>query len=101
MMGINMDAITLLVAALTTARLTRLITRDRITHAPRRWLLSKLDTDGLTAYLIICDWCSSMYVGGAVAAAGAWVGLWSWWWAGPCALAFSYVAGWLASKEVE
>lgn len=96
-----MDLITLLVAALATARLTRLITTDRITQAPRQWALRRLASDGLTAYLIVCDWCASVYVGAAVAAAGAWAGSWPWTWATPLALAFSYVAGYLARGESE
>lgn len=94
-----MDAITLITAALATARLTRLVTTDRITHAPRRWVLSRLDDDGLLAYLVVCDWCVSVYVGAGVAAvlwaAPAWV-VWPLY-----ALAFSYVAGWLARGETE
>lgn len=96
-----MNLITLLVAALVTARLTRLVTTDRITQAPRNALLRRLSADGLAAYLLVCDWCVSVYTGGAVAAAGALAGLWSWWWALPLALAFSYVAGFLASEEGE
>lgn len=96
-----MDAITLLIAALATARITRLVTRDRITHAGRRRLLNRLDQDGLLAYLIVCDWCVSVYTGAGVASAGALAGLWSWAWVVPLTLAFSYTAGWLASKEDE
>jgi len=96
-----MDLIPLLVAALVTARLTRLITTDRITQAPRVWLLRRLPSDSLAAYLIVCDWCVSFYVGMGVAAAGGLVGLWSWLWVPALALAFSYAAGWLASKESE
>lgn len=94
-----MDAITLLTAALATARITRLVTTDRITEAPRNALLRRLKDDGLFAYLIVCDWCASVYVGGVVAAVL---------WAGPgwmvwplYALAFSYVAGFLSRGEVE
>lgn len=94
-----MDAITLTVAALATARLTRLITTDRITQAPRRWVLSRLDGDGLMAYLVVCDWCSSVYVGAGVAAALWGLGDWVMW---PLyALAFSYVTGLLARGETE
>jgi hypothetical protein len=94
-----MDTITLLVAALATARLTRLVTRDQITHRARRAVLKKLDPDGMLAYLIVCDWCSSVYAGGAVAAWIIWGPSWGLW---PLAiLAFSYTAGWLASKEGE
>jgi len=96
-----MDILTLLVAALATARLTRLVTRDQITHPVRRWVLARIDLHGWLAYLLTCDWCVSVWVGGAGAAAGAWVGSWSWWHAPAVALAFSYVAGWLASKEGE
>ena len=94
-----MEPITLLVAALATARLTRLVTRDRITHTPRRLLLKRLDPEGLAAYMVVCDWCVSVYVGAGIVALL---------WAGPAwivwplyALAFSHVAGWLASKEDE
>jgi hypothetical protein len=94
-----MDTITLLVAALATARLTRLVTRDRITHAVRRRILLRLYEDGLPAYMLVCDWCMSMYAGTAVAAWTVWGPSWKLW---PLAvLAFSHTAGWLASKEGE
>lgn len=98
-MRATMDPITLLLAALVTARLTRLVTRDRISAAPREWLLRRLDPDGLAAWLIVCDWCASFYVGMGVAAAGALAGWWAWAWIVPLGLAFSHVTGWLASRE--
>lgn len=98
-----MSMTTLVLLALATARLTRLVTQDRVTQAPRYWLVRRAVKRGgdesLIAYLIVCDWCVSIYTGAAVA--GAW---WAWhesaWltWV-LSALAFSYVAGWLASKE--
>jgi hypothetical protein len=94
-----MDTITLVLAALATARLTRLITRDEITHRARRLVLARLDRDGLMAYLIVCDWCVSVYVGAAMAAVCAWGPSWTVW--VMAALAFSHTAGWLASKEGE
>lgn len=98
-----MSMTTIVLLALATARLTRLVTQDRITEAPRYWLVRRFTAwqgeESLLAYLIVCDWCVSIYTGAAVA--GAW---WAWhesawltWVLG--ALAFSYVAGWLASKE--
>lgn len=96
-----MDLITLTVAALVTARITRLVTTDRITQAPRGWALRRLSSESLAAYLIVCDWCASFYVGLAVAAAGWTYGLWDWQWIVPLGLAFSYVAGWLARGETE
>lgn len=94
-----MTAITLVLAALATARLTRLVTSDRLTQAPRHWVVRRLPEGSLLAYLVVCDWCVSVYVGGAVAVAGAVAGAWPWTWAAPAALAFSYVAGWLAARE--
>lgn len=89
------------VAALATARLTRLVTRDQILAGPRRRVLRRLPEDGLLAYGLVCDWCVSMYIGAAVAAGGALGGVWTWWQMPFLALAFSYVTGWLASKEGE
>lgn len=98
----NMDTITTLaVAALVTARLTRLVTTDRITAAPRAWLLRRLDSDGLAAYLVVCDWCASFYTGLAVAAVYLWVPWWTWLQVVALGLAFSYVAGALARGEAE
>lgn len=94
-----MAALTLLLTALATARLTRLITRDRITRTPRHWALRRLPDGHLLAYLLMCDWCVSVYTGAATAAA--------WWaWGGHhaytavvAALAFSHITGWLAARE--
>lgn len=96
-----MDTITLVIAALVTARLTLVITTDRITQAPRNWLLARLDPDSLAAYLVVCNWCVSFYVGLGVAAVGVVVGWWAWPWLVPLGLAFSMVAGLLASREGE
>lgn len=97
----TMDLVPALVAALATARLTRLITTDEILRAPRRRLLARLDHQGLWAYLVVCPWCISIYTGTAIAGAGAWAGQWGWPWVLPLGLAFSYVTGFLAGKEGE
>jgi hypothetical protein len=96
-----MDIITFALAALATARLTRLVTTDRITQAPRHWAIRRLPRESLVAYLLVCDWCVSVYTGAVVA--GAW---WAWgdttaYTAATAALAFSYVSGALASRESE
>lgn len=96
-----MDLLPFLIGALATARITRLITADKILERPRNAILLRLDEDGLMAYLVQCAWCVSVYTGAGVAAGGAWAGVWSWWWAGALALSFSYVAGILASWEGE
>jgi hypothetical protein len=92
------DALTLIAAALATARVTRLITTDVITEPLRVRIIRRLNTEGKLAYAIVCDWCSSIYVGAAVA--GTW---WAWgdtkiWLASVLALSFSYAAGFLNSK---
>lgn len=68
--------------ALTTYRLTRLIVDDRISKpvvdrvqewAERRWIAKRPDSDtnsdqwqSSVAYLFSCPWCVSVYVAGAV-----------------------------------
>lgn len=84
---------------LAVARVTRLVNADRITEAPRNALLKRLDPDGLAAYLVVCPWCVSVYVGAAGGA--AW---WAWgdtliYTAAVLALAASHVAGLLAGLE--
>lgn len=96
-----MDTITFVIAALATARITRLVTTDRITQAPRQWALRRLASDSLAAYLIVCDWCVSVYVGAGVAAAYVWAPGWAWLQVVALGLAFSYVAGVLARGESE
>jgi len=89
------------VMALATARVTRLVTRDRILAAPRRAILRALPDDSLLAYLVVCDLCVSVYTGALAAVYGAAAGWWSWEDAVFVALAYSYVTGWLASREGE
>lgn len=90
-----MDVILIMLA---TARITRLITTDRITERPRSAIIRRLDPQGVLAYLVVCDWCSSVYAGAAVA--GAW---WAWgdstWFTVLLmALSASYAAGFLNSR---
>lgn len=85
---------------LAVARVTRLITTDVLTEPLRNWTVRRLlkrDPEHMLAYLLVCDWCASVYVGGA--AAGAW---YAWGETMPfmaitLALAASYATGWLAS----
>ncbi|MFF1957970.1 hypothetical protein ACFVWX_13390 [Streptomyces sp. NPDC058220] len=94
-----MDTLTLVLAALATARITRLITADRITEAPRNWIIRRLPRESLAAYLLVCAWCSSVYVGSGMGAAWWAFGGERWFAAGCAALAFSYAAGWLSGRE--
>jgi hypothetical protein len=88
------DPVTLIVGALATHRLTRLIVADTITDPPRARLVER---GGRLAELITCYWCTGMYVAAGwalltvtaptvAATAGA-------------ALAWSSVTGLLASME--
>lgn len=95
-----MTHMTLLVLiAFATARITRLIVADRITLAPRAWLLRKVGPDTMAGYLLTCAWCASVYVGGIMAVL--------WWLVGDhlafqvpiTGLALSYIAGFLAARE--
>lgn len=90
-----MDLGTLLLAVLATARLTRLVTDDRITEAPRVWVARRGEMIG---YLVYCPWCVSIYTGAAVAASWwAWGGQ-SWHTALMLALSASHATGYLASR---
>jgi hypothetical protein len=65
-----------LLAVLTTARITRLINADAILDRPRAWVQAHAG-DTLT-YFVQCPWCVSIWVGGGVAAATyAWHGHWA------------------------
>lgn len=104
--GALVNALTVVLVVLTTARITRLITTDVLFEEPRSWLTRAVlrgNPDGVLrnkiAYLIVCQWCASTYVGAAVAGAG-------WAWGGTmffmvitAALAASYVTGFLASLK--
>lgn len=54
--------------ALATARITRLITSDRLTLPLRRRLLAHVRAGGSLEYLLSCSWCTSIWVGLLVAA---------------------------------
>ncbi|MFL6114747.1 MAG: hypothetical protein ACJ786_25850 [Catenulispora sp.] len=94
--------------ALACARLTRLLTADRLTQPLRRRCLQAVREGGLLEYLIVCAWCTSMYVGAVVAAAviaavpefrpSLPAGLLGWF---LTALAYSHLTGRLARTEVE
>lgn len=92
-----MNMITLILALGAVARITRLITSDRITEAPRDWILDRINPLGLGTYLITCPWCMSVYVGFVVAPAAHYFGDGPWFTIPAVALTASYVTGFLAS----
>lgn len=101
----------LVLMALATARLTRFITTDVLFEPIRnptvRWMTRDRwighENPGVSpfwskvAYLIVCDWCASVYVGAAVS--GAWMawGETMWFMGLMAALAASYATGFLSS----
>lgn len=56
----------LVTAFLAVARLTRLLTEDRLTVAYRRWVVNRWGEDSKMAYLVHCPWCTSMYIAAVV-----------------------------------
>lgn len=58
-----MDVIvlSLVMAALAVARLSRLFTTDRLTTSYRRFFVNKYGPDSMPSYLVHCDWCTSMW----------------------------------------
>lgn len=89
----------LAVYALAVARLTRLVTTDRITAAPRATLLRRIPEQHLAAYLITCDWCASIWIAAAAAPAIWWFSGRPWLLVPALGLALSYVTGRLAATE--
>lgn len=94
----------ILLTVLAVARVTRFITADALFDGIRNRTVVRLTNEGRLrrlradiAYLIMCPWCSSVYVGAA--AAGAWY-VWGetlWFMAITLALAASYATGFLAT----
>lgn len=58
-----MIAISLVVAALAVARITRFLVEDFLTNGYRRWVVNKWGDESLMSYLVHCPWCTSMWVG--------------------------------------
>lgn len=59
----------LLAGALASARLTRLMTADRVTLPIRQAIVRRWGPSSAVGYLVHCRWCVSMYFGLPVAAA--------------------------------
>lgn len=59
-----MNGLWILIAALATYRLTRLVTADKITEPLRDWISRRSSTLG---YLITCDWCLSIWISPLIA----------------------------------
>lgn len=93
-----MDTVTLALLCLATARLSRIVTTDRILNWPRSRLVRRLGGAHPLSYFVVCDWCVSIYAGVGVAAAWHLWGDTRWFVAVSVALAASHVSGYLASR---
>jgi hypothetical protein len=89
-------AIWLVVDALATYRLTRLLVIDEISRPARAWLGQRYT--GWFVYLTSCIWCMSMWVSGLVVVLLTYFAPYAWSFAASL-LAFSAVAGYLGSRE--
>lgn len=93
-----MDFISLALAALATARITRVITTDTVTAQLRTSVVQRLGAESKLAYLVHCDWCVSIYVGAATATTWHLTGGSAWFQVPALALAASHLTGFLASR---
>ncbi|TLF96830.1 hypothetical protein FEK35_27460 [Nocardia cyriacigeorgica] len=88
-----MTVLILVLSVLAVARATRFIVDDKLFEPVRVWLVDRLGEHSKVAYLVHCTWCSSIWIGFAVAPiAIAATGL-SWWALPILALAASQLTG--------
>ncbi len=72
-----MLVVSLIVAALAVARLTRLVVDDQLTIGFRRWVLNKWGDDSWQGYLVTCPWCSSVWIAAPIMPVAAlWPSIW-------------------------
>jgi hypothetical protein len=103
-----------LVYALAVARVTRLVTADKLTEGPRDRLLDRLWSrcaplvpvqergralPPLPVYLLTCPWCVSIYVAAPAAVIAYFWPTAPWFLIPALLLAFSHVTGLLAQRE--
>lgn len=69
--------LSVVVAALAVARLTRLVTEDQILVGFRQWVVRRWGEDSSMSYLVHCPWCVSIYMGlGVMTTAVLWPNKW-------------------------
>lgn len=91
--------ISAVVYALAVARLTRLVTADKVFDFARNWLIGRLPDEHPAAYLVTCRWCTSVWIAAPAAAVWYLWGLQPWFLIPAAALAFSHLTGLLAGLE--
>lgn len=101
-----MTALLLIIAALAVARLTRLVTEDKLLEPLRFWLGRRWPADSMRLYLVHCPWCFGMWVA-AIAAPLVWLlgglsdrlGITAWVGVPLLALGLSHAVGLLKAAE--
>lgn len=95
-------AFTFVIYALATARLSVLVTEDKITERIRNALVRRWAGTGdapresYRAYLLVCQWCVSVWIGAVAALVWHLAGTEPWALVPAAGLAMSYVTGKLA-----
>lgn len=54
--------VVMVVAALAVARLSMLVVDDQLMLRFRQWVVKRWGEDSLPAYLVHCNWCTSMWL---------------------------------------
>lgn len=98
----------LVLLTLAAARVTRVITDDKIGEPLRAAVLSRLGTEHMLSYLVHCRWCTGLWLAVPAAAVAWWAtplhqhASMGWWFGFPAvALSMSYVIGLLVRAEPE
>lgn len=67
----------LIVATLAVARVTRFLVDDRLSDFYRRWVVNKWGPDSKPSYLVHCPWCTSIWIALIIMPAAAlWPNIW-------------------------
>lgn len=95
-----LTVLALVVYVLVVARLTRLVTTDKITEPLRAKVVDRFGAQSLTTFLLHCPWCAGWWVAAILALPAAWVAGLPWWWAPALAFAASQVVGMMARGDL-
>lgn len=63
----------LVVMSFSVARISRLMTEDRITESIRAWSVARWGEEGMITYLLHCGWCCGIWASMALCTV-AWIG---------------------------
>lgn len=91
----------LAVYVLTVARLTRIVTTDRIGLPLRAWALKRWGADSMLSFMVHCPHCLGWWIALVFAFPAAVVAGLPWWWGFGLWPAASYLVGVLARYDVE